>query len=199
MDTVTAQSYTTNYNIGDLTALLGSDYAYIGFSSADGGVASVQTVSDFAYQSGSNNFTPAVVTNLPATAIQPTAATLAGQVLTSGGFAPTITIYYGDTDSGTNAGNWANSITLGVEIGTFSQAVSGLSPNTTYYYTAAAANFAGISWASPSLSFDYHHGDAAASGQCAGDGHRRQPGDAQRAGAFDGGPGASGHGLLRDQ
>ena len=153
VDTVTAQSYTTNYNMGDITALLGSSYAYIGFSSADGGVASVQTVSNFAYQNGSNSFTLAVLTNLPAAGISPTVSTLAGQVLSSGGFAPTVTLYYGPANGGTNIGNWANSITLGVETGTFSQTISGLSPNTTYYYTASAANFAGTSWASPSLSF----------------------------------------------
>jgi hypothetical protein len=154
VDTVTQQSYTTNFNIGDITALLGGSYAYIGFSSADGGVASTQTISNFGYQSGSNNFTLAVVTNLPATAIQPEAATLAGQVLATGGFPPTITLYYGPADGGTNAANWADSITLGVETGTFSQAITGLSPNTTWYYTVKAVNFAGTNWASPSLNFN---------------------------------------------
>ena len=57
------------------------------------------------------------MTNLPATAIQATAATLVGDVLSSGGFAPTITIYYGPTDGGTNSANWANSTRLGVQTG----------------------------------------------------------------------------------
>jgi uncharacterized repeat protein (TIGR03806 family) len=152
-DTVTQDSFTTNYNIGDITALLGSSLAYIGFSSADGGVNSVQTISNFSYQSGSNSFTPAVVTNLPVTGIQPAAATLAGQVLSTGGIAPTITLYYGPADGGTNAANWAHSITLGFETSSFSQTVTGLSPDTTYYYTANAVNFAGASWASPSEIF----------------------------------------------
>jgi hypothetical protein len=153
VDTVTQASFTTNYNIGDITALLGSDSAYIGFSSSDGGVSSVQTISDFSYQSGSNNFTAAVVTNQAATAIQPTTATLNGQVVTNGGVEPTITVYYGTTDGGMNAGSWTDNIVVGLENGSFSQAITGLSPNTKYYYTAKAVNFAGTSWAAPSLSF----------------------------------------------
>ena len=103
--------------------------------------------------SGSNTFTLATVTNLPATAIQTTSATLAGQVISNGGFAPTITFYYGPTDGGTNAGNWASSVNIGVQNGTFSQPVTGLSANTTYYYAVSANNFAGTSWATPSRSF----------------------------------------------
>lgn len=103
--------------------------------------------------SASNTFTLAVVTNLPAAGIQTTAATLVGQVITNGGFAPTITFYYGPTNGGTNAGNWANSAAVGVQNGTFSQAITGLSPNTTYYYAVSANNFAGTSWATPSKSF----------------------------------------------
>ncbi|HUD49296.1 MAG TPA: PA14 domain-containing protein [Candidatus Baltobacteraceae bacterium] len=148
-DTVTQASFTTNYDIGDITALLGSSLAYVGFSSADGGVSSVQTISDFSFQTGSSSFTPAVVTNLPATAILPASATLAGQVLSTGGLPPTITLYYGPTDGGTNAGSWANSISVGLESASFSQTVTGLLPNTTYYYTAKAVNYGGTTWASP--------------------------------------------------
>ena len=36
-DTLSQATYTTNFNIGDITALLGSSYAYMGFSCADGG------------------------------------------------------------------------------------------------------------------------------------------------------------------
>jgi uncharacterized repeat protein (TIGR03806 family) len=152
-DAVTQASFTTNYDVGDITALLGSSVAYIGFSSADGGVSSVQTISDFSFQTGSNSFTPSVVTNLPATAILPASAMLAGQVLSTGGLAPAITLYYGPADGGTNAGTWANSISVGLESATFSQTVTGLSPNTTYYYTAKAVNYAGTTWASPTEIF----------------------------------------------
>jgi hypothetical protein len=65
------------------------------------------------------------------------------QVIANGGFPPTITFYYGPDDGGTNAVNWANSIILGLEAATFSQTVTGLSPDTTYYYTAEAVNSAG--------------------------------------------------------
>ncbi len=67
LDTVTGDSYVTNYNIGDLIALLGSSYAYIGFSSADGGVDSVQTISDFSFQSAATSSGPsgAVVSSFP--------------------------------------------------------------------------------------------------------------------------------------
>jgi uncharacterized repeat protein (TIGR03806 family) len=153
VDTVTSASYTTNYNIGDITALLGSSNAYIGFSSADGGGTSTQIVSNFTYQGGTNGFAPAMVTNLPASGIQPTTATLNGLVISNGGIEPTITLYYGPADGGTNAGNWANSITLGEENGTFRGTITGLSPATTYYFTTRAVNFAGTTWASPSQVF----------------------------------------------
>ena len=153
LDTVTGDSYTTNYSVGDVTTLLGSSSAYIGFSAGDGGVSSVQVVSNFVFQAGTNGFLPATLTNLPASAVQPTTTTLNGQVLSSGGFAPTITFYYGTTDGGTNAANWANSVTVGVETGTFSEGITGLSPNTTYYYAAKASNIGGTSWATPAQSF----------------------------------------------
>lgn len=152
VDTVTSAGFVTNYNIGDLTALLGSSVGYIGFSAADGGVAATQVISNFTYQAGTNGFGPAVVTNLAATLIQPTTATLNGQVISNGGVEPTITFYYGPTDGGTNAGNWAHSIAVGFANGTFSQPITGLSPQTTYFYAASASNIGGVSWAAPSRS-----------------------------------------------
>ncbi len=35
--------------------MFGSSFAYIGFSSADGGVDSIQTISDFSFQSATNS------------------------------------------------------------------------------------------------------------------------------------------------
>jgi len=95
----------------------------------------------------------AQVTNLPAANIAAHTTTLAANVLSTGGSPTVLTIFYGITDGGTSAANWANSINLGVQTGYSAQTVAGLVTNTTYYFTAQASNLAGISWASPSKSF----------------------------------------------
>jgi len=90
------------------------------------------------------------VTNLPASNVQGTIATLNGQVLSVGGQAPAVTLFFGGTDGQTNAGAWANSVVLGTQSGTFAQTISGLTPDSTYYYTADAVNVAGTGWGTPS-------------------------------------------------
>lgn len=97
--------------------------------------------------------TTATVSNIPATNIQGMAAQLNGVIVASGGGVPSVTIYYGPADGGTNAAAWSNNIVLGQERAAFSASVAGLKTNTTYYFTAQAANVAGISWATPSASF----------------------------------------------
>ncbi len=143
--------YQTTINLGAL-GLANKSIVSLTFGQATGsGATAVYAVSGLL--SGTNSFTLAVVTNLPASGVQSTAATLNGQVLSTGGFAPTVTLFYGPSNGGTNAGAWANSISLGVQTNSFSQTVTGLAGNTTYYYAAQAVNFAGTTWATPSQSF----------------------------------------------
>jgi hypothetical protein len=48
-NTVSTATFTTNYAVGSLSALLGAETAYVGFTGADGGTPSLQTVSDFKF------------------------------------------------------------------------------------------------------------------------------------------------------
>ncbi len=96
---------------------------------------------------------PPSLINLPASSVQATYATLNGQVLATGGESPTIMLYYGPTDGGTNTGYWAHAILLGQQTGAFAQTVTGLTLKTPYYFTAMATNSAGRTWSAPSLSF----------------------------------------------
>ena len=97
--------------------------------------------------------TNAVVTNLLATQIFATSATLNGQVLSTGGQLPSVWIGYGTNDGGTNILSWSNNIALGPKSSTFSSLAAGLATNKTYYFNSFASNSAGIAAASPSFSF----------------------------------------------
>lgn len=76
-----------------------------------------------------------------------TSATIGANLTDDGGEPADLTIYWGDDDGGTNAAAWDNAIAhADVSEGIFSQALTGLSPATTYYYRAHAANAAGGTW-----------------------------------------------------
>lgn len=101
------------------------------------------------------NSTPAlpVVTNEAASGVTYNSATFNGLLISSGSPLPAVTIYYGTMDGATNPAAWAASVSLGLQSGSFGAAVSGLSPNTAYYFAAAASNSVGTAWAQPSASF----------------------------------------------
>src|SRR5581483_11521061 len=82
-----------------------------------------------------------------------TNATLNGQLLSTGGQFPTVKIYYGPADGGTNPAAWAGNVSLGLQSGSFAGMISNLTANTKYYFAAAASNSAGTGWGVPSQSF----------------------------------------------
>jgi len=96
---------------------------------------------------------PPAVANSPAANVQATAATLGGQITGTGNENPEVTLFYGPSDGGTNAGAWASSIFLGPKSGYYFVSVTGLATNATYYFTSMASNSAGVAWATPSVSF----------------------------------------------
>jgi hypothetical protein len=97
---------------------------------------------------------PAVNNSTGASNIMPTSATLNGEVTSTGGENPTVFIYWGPTDGGTDSGNWANSVKLGVKAaGVFNTDISSLTPSTLYYYRCYAVNSAGPDWADATAYF----------------------------------------------
>ena len=98
------------------------------------------------------NGLPAVA-NVAATNIQVRSATLGAQVTATPGATPSVVIYYGTTDGGTTVGNWANSVSLGVQAGAASANVTGLAGLTTYYFRALATNSSGSTWAASTATF----------------------------------------------
>src|SRR5581483_4482950 len=95
----------------------------------------------------------ATITNQSPGSVSTTTAVLNGQIVNTGGDTPNVTLFYGPADGGTTPSAWSNNVALGAQTGFFSQQVSGLTPNRSYYFTSRAVNAAGTAWASPSSSF----------------------------------------------
>jgi phosphodiesterase/alkaline phosphatase D-like protein len=97
---------------------------------------------------------PTVTNGIGATLVKTNSARLNGEITDTGGQNPSVTIYWGTSDGGTNIGLWTQQLSLG-NLGkqTFSRDISGLNPGTKYYYRCYASNSAGASWASSTETF----------------------------------------------
>ncbi|MFC4992838.1 cadherin domain-containing protein [Rubritalea tangerina] len=93
--------------------------------------------------------TAAVVATGSASNLAMTSADLGYSITDEGGEAPSVTLYYGETDGGTTPASWSNSVVLGTKnAGAHVESITGLNEGTSYYYTIAATNTAGTVWGS---------------------------------------------------
>lgn len=96
---------------------------------------------------------PPTAVNRPATMITGTAALVGGDVTSTGGDPPAVTIYFGDNNGATDADGWDDSVELGIQNTRFTTTLSSLSPLTTYYFRARVQNAGGTAWAPATASF----------------------------------------------
>ena len=96
---------------------------------------------------------PPAVVNVPAANVCAFEAEIGGQITTTGGQAPHVTIYYGDDDGGTNPLAWDDSVDVGTQSGPFAEVVGNLSQGTAYYFTCYAENALGSAWSPATESF----------------------------------------------
>lgn len=89
--------------------------------------------------------TPAIAV-LAGTSEEAGQANFKGMVTDNGNDDPEVTIFYGTTDEGTNAGAWESSVFVGFSGGDFSQSVLDLLGGATYFYRAFSENSVGASW-----------------------------------------------------
>ena len=96
---------------------------------------------------------PPSIENHPATQLSLTSAQLQAEVTHTGNQTPTVTFYGGPVDGGTDPSAWALTLPVGLAAGHVKTLASGLTPNTLYYFRAAATNRAGTTWAPTTASF----------------------------------------------
>ena len=80
-------------------------------------------------------------------------ATLSGQVISTDGEDPTVLIYWGESDGGMAQTSWGHVENLEFQSGAFNTDISGLSPDTTYYFRCYAADSNSYDWADSSAEF----------------------------------------------
>ena len=94
-----------------------------------------------------------VLTNTAPTSVDSTSADL-NVSLTAATPIATLWMYWGDNDGEETVGNWDNVISLGAQsAGDYLTHISGLTPNSTYYYRSFASNTLGTAWAGATVPF----------------------------------------------
>ena len=129
----------------------GSDYS--NEPTSNGGRINMGAYGNTAQASRSQN--PVVIsTYLGATNVAWTNATLMGELAYTGAAPTYVWIYYGTNNATTNKGGWDTNVYLNnTPVGLFSNVVSGLQANQTYWYTTYGSNGLGEAWAGIPRSF----------------------------------------------
>ena len=100
---------------------------------------------------------PPQIASPSVTNVTATSATLQAHLITDGGAATTVSVFWGTTNGGTTATSWANTNSFSSGQWTASSNPSTnlatLTSNQNYYYTFYAVNSAGSSWAQPVANF----------------------------------------------
>jgi hypothetical protein len=131
----------------NLTGLnFGTEYRYCFYAENEIGGIWSDTIGSFA-----TPMDPPRCDTLPASGVSDTSSRLNGFVeyTGSGSDLPTVTVFWGTTDAGTNAAQWQLSRDLGaIGIGAFATIVADLDPGTRYIYRARVSSTSGTSWSS---------------------------------------------------
>jgi len=130
----------------------GKTYFYRCYASNSAGASWAGSTAQFNTLAGISK--PTVTNGVGATSIKSSSARLNGAITNTGGANPTVRIYWGLYNGGTNSANWQNVANLGtLGQGTFYKDISNLGSGRTYYYRCYASNSAGANWASSTASF----------------------------------------------
>lgn len=116
-----------------------------------------KTVRKPVFRSYETSGLPAVIHNGDhATEITGVSAKLGGKILYQADPSTEVTVYWGDSDGGTDPALWKHSRKIGPQEAqrNFHTVIDGLQPWSTSYYRCAATNGKGTAWAATSISFN---------------------------------------------
>ena len=106
---------------------------------------------------------PTVTNSTGESDVTSTSARLNGEITDTGGEDPTVIIYWGTSDGGTDPLNWSDNVSLETQpAGIFYTDINSLTPDTDYFYRCYATNSAGESWADSTEPFHTAGGSSTA-------------------------------------